>query len=146
MDKFTDENLEIIRRRLKEALADVSVQYGIKFDLKGIQYSDVSFTAEVQGVLTAAENKIKQDRMNRLDEVCEPYGMKGIYNKTFELSNKTFRVVDTSQNTVDNVVVENVDDLSLFEIKLTTAIQLIKHNGENNGTESIKVRGASNTI
>ncbi len=113
LDFFNDKNIPIVCDKIKAELEAIGIKYGIDFNLKNVQYSGVSFTCTLQGILnnTDAQNRIKNEARNRVDELCSKHGLDSLYGKTLTLgSGKTLILIDTDPQTEDNFIL--IDDNS----------------------------------
>ena len=120
LEYFNDKNIQVVCDKIKAELEAIGIKYGIDFNLKNVQYSGVSFTCVLQGILnnTDAQNRIKNEARNRVEELCNKHGLNNLYGKTLTLgSGKTLILIDTDPQTEDNFIL--IDDTGReFRIKV----------------------------
>ena len=120
LEYFNDKNIQVVCDKIKAELEAIGIKYGIDFNLKNVQYSGVSFTCVLQGILnnTDAQNRIKNEARNRVEELCSKHGLNNLYGKTLTLgSGKTLILIDTDPQTEDNFIL--IDDTGReFKIKV----------------------------
>ena len=120
LEYFNDKNIQVVCDKIKAELEAIGIKYGIDFNLKNVQYSGVSFTCTLQGILnnTDAQNRIKNEARNRVEELCSKHGLNNLYGKTLTLgSGKTLILIDTDPQTEDNFIL--IDDTGReFRIKV----------------------------
>ena len=111
LEYFNDKNIQVVCDKIKAELEAIGIKYGIDFNLKNVQYSGVSFTCVLQGILnnTDAQNRIKNEARNRVEELCNKHGLTSLYGKTLTLnSGRTLILIDTDPQSEDSFIM--IDD------------------------------------
>ena len=126
LEYFNDKNIQVVCDKIKAELEAIGIKYGIDFNLKNVQYSGVSFTCVLQGILnnTDAQNRIKNEARNRVEELCNKHGLTNLYGKTLTLnSGRTLILIDTDPKSEDSFIM--IDDTGR-EFKIGVEALLLK--------------------
>jgi hypothetical protein len=89
--QFNKTNLQAIRRDIDNALADVETKHGITLRLGNMSYSELSFTAKIEGECIGESGETKAEKDFKLG--AHLVGLKPEdFGKTFESNGEKFTI------------------------------------------------------
>jgi len=108
MQYFTSANLDEIRSKMNTALSNIEKEYGIKFNIGRMRYTNTSFTCKIESLIDnpgeefkPGETKLEYGRpiVGKIYEIGDPrnghYKVKIIKNKRTKASTEIVEVIST---------------------------------------------------
>ena len=92
IEKFSKDELKIIRTEIDNALLGVGEKYGIKFRLGNISFSESEFNGKLNATLL---NKVEENKEEKFKRECKYIGLnESDFGKEFEMVGKSYVVCD----------------------------------------------------
>ena len=128
LTNFNNNNVKIVVQKIKEAVLDVSMKYGVDITLEDVKYSDVSFTCTLQGIISDSEiqSMIRKAEHKQVLDYCNAHGMLDMYGKELEIEGVLYKVVGLTKGLADSFLIESTESGAKYPIASSILFKYIK--------------------
>ena len=128
LTNFNNNNVKIVVQKIKEAVLDVSMKYGVDITLEDVKYSDVSFTCTLQGIISDSEiqSMIRKAEHKQVLDYCNAHGMQDMYGKEIVIEGVLYKVVGLTKNLADTFLIESTESGAKYPIATSVLFKYLK--------------------